>query len=147
VRLRSGILRLGCGLSATRRLRSRRATALTPGHTGIYHDWIRVPSSWPLGLQPPLLADDRGRATALTFHGIGNDDRWRATLRAESPIATDTAWIDLCGAGIACPDDGPAVRVAVEPVCDADPATGTCGGAWHGPIRGLSLTESYRRQR
>ncbi len=122
VRLLSGILRLGYGLLGDEETAIAASYGADPGHTGIYHDWIRVPSGWPSGLQPPLLTDDRGRATALTFHGSGNDDRWRATLRAESPIATDTAWIDLCGARIACVDDGPAVRVAIEPVCDVESA-------------------------
>jgi hypothetical protein len=37
-----------------------------------------------------LLADDRGASTPLTFHGSGDDDRWRATLRAQAPIAPGT---------------------------------------------------------
>lgn len=93
-----------------------------PQHAGVHRDWIRVPSGWPSGLPPLVLADDRGAKVALTFHGSGNDDRWQATLRAESPVAPDTAWIEFCDARIRCIDNRPAVRVAIEPLRDGNPA-------------------------
>jgi len=122
VRLPSGVLRLSharFGDDETVIAASYRAD---PQRTGIHHDWIRVPSGWPSGLQPLLLADDRGARTPLAFHGSGNDDRWRATLLTESPIASDTSWIEMSGTRIRCIGDGPAVRVTIKPVRDADPA-------------------------
>ncbi|MDQ6818915.1 MAG: hypothetical protein M3076_01025 [Actinomycetota bacterium] len=67
LRLRSGTLRLGYGLLGDDETAIAASYRADPGHAGIYHDWIRVPSGWPSGLQPPLLTDDRGRAAALTF--------------------------------------------------------------------------------
>jgi hypothetical protein len=122
VRLSSGTVRLSharLGDDETVIVASYRAD---PEHAGVHHDWIRVPSGWPSGLQPLVLADDRRAKVALTFDGSGNDDRWQATLRAESPVAPDTAWIELCDVRIRCIEDRPAVRIAIEPLLDGNPA-------------------------
>jgi len=145
VRLPSGVLRLSHALLGDDETVIAASYRADPQRTGIYHDWIRVPSGWTSGLQPLLLADDRGARTPLMFHGSGNDDRWRATLLTESPIASDTSWIELSGTRIPCIGNGPAVRVTIKPVPTQTPPTGTCGGGWQGLIRGLS--EGYRGRR
>jgi hypothetical protein len=122
VRLPSGVLRLSHALFGADETVIAARYRADPRHTSIHHDWIRVPSNWPSGLQPLLLADDRGAKTLLTFHGSGNDDRWRATLLAESPIASDSSWIELSGTRIPCIAHGPAARVTIAPLRDADPA-------------------------
>jgi hypothetical protein len=122
VRLPSGTLRLSHARLGTEETAIAASYRADPRHRRIHEDWIRVPSGWPSGLRSPLLADDRGERASLTFHGSGNDDSWRATLTADPPIAPDTAWLELWGARIACIDDGPTVRTAIEQLDNDDPA-------------------------
>jgi hypothetical protein len=60
VRLPSGTLRL----SHARRDEEETAIVVSyrvdPDKGRVHHDWIRVPSGWPSGLEPLTLADDAG---------------------------------------------------------------------------------------
>jgi hypothetical protein len=122
VRLPSGTLRLSHAVLGDEGATIRASYRAEPEHQRIHHDWIRVPSGWPSALDPPRLTDDRGTEVELTFHGSGNDDRWRARLLTESPIALDTAWLEIYGARITCIDDRPRVQVTIESLDQDDPA-------------------------
>jgi hypothetical protein len=122
VRIQSGMLRLSHA-----RL-NEAGTAIVASYiidheeARIHHDWIRVPSGWPSGLQPLSVIDDTGTQVSLSFDGWGNDDRWQATLRTTSPVSPATAWLELAGTRVACIDDRPNVQIALEAPAETDAA-------------------------
>lgn len=69
------------------------------------------------------LADDRGTTVTADFSGGGDDSEWTGDFEAQSPLATDTAWIEVLGERIELAGEPPAgVEVRLEPLAEQDPA-------------------------
>jgi hypothetical protein len=73
---------------------------------------------------PPDLTvtDDQGTTTTAEFSGGGSDQEWDGHYETETPLARDTAWIDVDGHRIDLMDEDHAVAVRVEQLPDEDPA-------------------------
>jgi hypothetical protein len=70
------------------------------------------------------LADDRGTTTTAGFAGGGGEGtEWRGRFEADSPLATETAWIEVLGERVELAGDpGAGIEVWAEPLAEQDPA-------------------------
>jgi hypothetical protein len=122
VAAREGVIRLRYAVFGEPGVSIAARYAAHPDRADARHDWIRVPSNLPSGLEPLVLGDDRGNRLPLEFNGSGNDDRWRAYLSSERSIATDSAWLELDGTRVECRDRSIPAEVWTEQLRSADPA-------------------------
>jgi hypothetical protein len=68
------------------------------------------------------LADDRGTSVGSAFSGGGSESEWVGHLRADEPLAPDTAWIEVDGVRIDLAGEAPPIEVTIEPLPEQDPA-------------------------
>lgn len=85
-----------------------RRQGMFPGHPG--------------GPPMPRVLDDRGSSANTHFSGGGSEYAWVGTLHTDSPLAADTAWIELDGTRLDLMDTPPSFEIAVEPLPEQPPA-------------------------
>jgi hypothetical protein len=76
---------------------------------------------WSASGPPQLtLKDDRGTATSSDFSGGGSDSEWDGRYEAHTPLAKDTAWIEIDGERIELVEEPLPTEVRVEEFGDDD---------------------------
>ena len=70
----------------------------------------------------PTLTDDRGTSATAHFGGGGSDTEWHGSFTAGTPLAADTAWIELDGERIDLTAQPWPCETSVEPLPEQDPA-------------------------
>ncbi len=76
---------------------------------------------WGAGGPPQLtLKDDRGTTTSSDFSGGGSDSEWDGRYEADTPLATDTTWIEIDGERIDLVEQPLPTEVRVEEFSDDD---------------------------
>ena len=77
-----------------------------------------------MGWGPSLtqVTDDRGTTAPLRFSGSHDGREWRGHLEAVTPLAPDTAWLEIDGKRVDLVDGRAPVDVTVEELPEQDPA-------------------------
>jgi hypothetical protein len=98
------------------------------------------PGPGMIGPAPITLVDDRATTATAHFNGMGGDGEWHGHLRADRPLALDTAWIEIGGERVELLADPVPAEVSVEPLGADSPARRHLWrlAASPGPMHGLT---------